>query len=66
MYQRQMYEMLGMMLASATPAIVESIRKAIAKMAVDAEQTENPWDDMLALMLRMIIGSPGEPIEEVD
>lgn len=66
MFQKQMYEMLGFMLASATPAIVERIREAVAKMAVDAEQTENPWDDMLALMLRMIIGSPGEPIEEED
>lgn len=64
MFQKQMFELLLMMVTAASPEIREAIREAVAKLAVDARKTENPWDDMLAMVLGIIIGRPGEPVSE--
>lgn len=64
MFQKQMFELLMVMLTSASPEIVEELRAAIQKMKVAARETENPWDDMLAMLLGIIMGRPGEPVSD--
>lgn len=66
MYQKEMFELLGGMLAFASPEIVEDLREAIHRMGVKAKETPNPWDDMLAMMMGIIIGRPGEPVGKKD
>ncbi len=63
MFQKQMFELLGMMLEMASPQVVEQMRKAVEKMRLDSKESENPWDHMLAMLLGIILGRPGAPIE---
>lgn len=62
MFQKEMFELLEAMLRFASAEIVEELRAAVHKMAMDARETENPWDDMLAMVMGIIIGRPGEPV----
>jgi len=47
----------------ASPAVVKNLREAIQKMVDHAETTENPWDDIIAFLLQMIVGKPGDTTE---
>jgi len=50
-------------IAAASPEIVEGLRQMVAEIVVKAKETENPWDDIFAGVLEMIVGKPGEPRE---
>lgn len=64
MFQKFIFQMLLNCLAAASPEVVKAIREAIAKMAEDAKKTSNPWDDIFFALLQLLIGKPGEPVEE--
>lgn len=51
---------IRMVLHTASPEIVELIRKSVQDLKSQAEATPNPWDDMLAGMLQLLVGKPGE------
>lgn len=47
----------------ASPSILENIRQSIQEMVDHAATTENPWDDIFAWILQMIVGKPGSTSE---
>ena len=47
----------------ASPAILENFRKSIQEMVEHAATTDNPWDDIFAWILQMIVGKPGSTTE---
>ena len=47
----------------ASPAVLENIRKAVQQMVDHAATTDNPWDDILAWILQMIVGKPASTTE---
>ena len=59
---RWLFTILAKAIQMASPQIVGDIRRLVAEMAVRAEKTENPWDDIIVGMIQMIVGKPGEKI----
>jgi len=53
-----MTTILKLILASATPDIIEQLRKVVAEFKASADKTPNPYDDMLADFLQAIVGKP--------
>lgn len=66
MYQKFIFNMLMQVLGAASPNIVEGIRISVEAMVKAAAETKNPWDDMAAGLLQMIVGRPKEPLPKED
>lgn len=48
---------------AASPEIVENIRSMVQEIVTRAAATPNPWDDIFASLLQMIVGKPGQKVE---
>ncbi|KKN18852.1 hypothetical protein LCGC14_0951610 [marine sediment metagenome] len=48
----------------ASPAILENIRESVQQMVNHAKTTENPWDDIFAWIMQMIVGKHGESTDK--
>jgi hypothetical protein len=49
---------IKMFLTVASPEIVKMIRKSVQDMVDKARETDNPWDDIFAELLQLIVGKP--------
>jgi hypothetical protein len=47
----------------ASPAIIENLRRTVQEIVDHAATTENPWDDILAWILQLLVGKPGDTTE---
>lgn len=56
-------DLIKIVMKAASPEIVASMRSLVQEMKTRATQTENPWDDILAGLLEMSVGKPGDPIQ---
>jgi hypothetical protein len=52
--------LLQIILATSTPAIIESLREMVAEFKKKAAATPNPVDDILAGFLEALVGKPGD------
>lgn len=55
---------INILLANATPALVEEIRKAVATAKEKSKTTVNPWDDLFFSFLQVLVGKPGDAINK--
>ena len=58
--QKWFLTVLMHVISVASPEILKSVRVKIAELADEAKKTENPWDDVLAGIMQMLVGKPPE------
>lgn len=64
--EKWLVQILAQALRLASPAVVKNCRESVEKMVEHAATTENPWDDILAWILQMIVGKPGAATQPSD
>lgn len=57
---KQIIEMLKVIIKSSSPYIRKEIIRAVADLKKKAAQTENPFDDLIVLIIEAILNLPGE------
>ena len=45
---------------AASPEIINNFQLMVQEILDRAKATENPWDDIFAMLLQMAVGKPGE------
>lgn len=61
--ERWLVTILNQAKKMCSPSVLENIRVSVQKMVDHAETTDNPWDDVFAWIIQMIIGKPGSTSE---
>jgi len=46
-----------------SPSVLENIRQSVQKMVDHAATTDNPWDDIFAWIIQMLVGKPESTTE---
>lgn len=64
--EKWMVTILKHAMQMASPSIIENIRKSVQEMVDHAATTENPWDDIFAWLLQVIVGKPGSSVQETE
>jgi len=49
------WQLIGLVLAQASPLIREHLCQLLAELEVKAKETKNPWDDVLVGMLATLL-----------
>jgi len=64
--ERWLVQILNQAKKLCSPSVLDNIRVSVQKMVDHAATTENPWDDVFAWIIQMIVGKPGATAEPDD
>jgi type IV secretory pathway VirB2 component (pilin) len=64
--EKWLVTILGKAKEMASASVMGNIRTSVQEMVDHAATTDNPWDDIFAWILQMIVGKPGDTTKPID